>query len=354
MRRTILSGRRTVTILRRALRWHLAYLRGERPQPVAVGLFATSRCNLRCRMCGIWRDPSPRTLSYESLVKLVDAVADGCCYFSFSGGEPLLVRDIERMVAYASARTPYVHLVSNGLLLTPEKCRNLARAGLDEISLSLDGGEAWHDRVRGEEGSHRAVLEAAAVLREHSPGVRVVLNTVLFPGAVDQARIAVVTARRLGMLIKIQPVNRHYEFPGAAGVPDRLDFSRNDKRELRAFVDECVRDRRVVNSRYYLRKIPEYFAGRLECPPIHPRCRLPYFFLEANPHGAVSPCMFATGWESPVTIDDLATEPGRRRWHNLQDRLTACRLCEQTMFICYWEPLIQFPLDSFLKLGLRG
>lgn len=198
------------------------------------------------------------------------------------------------------------------------------------------------------------MLAAVDCLREHAPEIEIVLNTVLFPGAVEQARAAIGTARGLGTLIKIQPVNRHYEFPGAEGKTEKTDFSLVDGEELLSFIDECVRDRCVVNSHYYLRKIPEYFAGRLDCPPIHPRCRLPFFFLEANPHGFVSPCMFATGWESGVTIDDLGTPSGRRCWRLLQDRLTSCRLCEETMFICYWEPMIHFPLMHFLKYGVPG
>lgn len=354
MRRFILSGRRAPAVIRRALRWHLSYLRGGRPGPIAVGVYVTSLCNLSCRMCGIRRDPEPKSLSYQDLVRLVDAVKTGCCYFSFSGGEPLLVGEIERMVAYAAARIPYVHLVSNGLLVTPERCRSLAASGLDEISLSLDGEEEWHDRVRGRAGSHRAVLAAVDCLREHAPGMGVVLNTVLFPEAVGQARAAVRRARDLGVPIKIQPVNRHYEFAGAAGQPEELDFRQVDEEELRSFIEECVRDRRVVNSRYYLKKIPDYFAGRLECGPIRPRCRLPYFFLEANPHGFVSPCMFATGWESGVSIAELAAPEGRRRWRRLQDGLARCRLCEETMYICYWETMIQFPATNFFRYGVLG
>lgn len=349
----MISGRRLLAVGGRVLKWHLRYFLGGRPPPVAVGLFTTSLCNLSCRMCGIWRDPEPQTLSYGDLVRLVDAVSPVCCYFSFSGGEPLLVKDIGRMVAYAAARIPYVHLVSNGLLVNPERCRELAAAGLDEISLSLDGEEAWHDRVRGEEGSRRAVLEAIGCLREHAPGIGIVLNTVLFPGAVDQARAAVRVARELSAQIKIQPVNRHYEFPGADGRPEELDFSRRDEKELLSFIGECLQDRRVVNSPYYLRRIPDYFRGRLTCPPIHPRCRLPFFFLEANPRGLASPCMFATGWEEGVAIGELVTPSGRRRWRRLQDQLTSCRLCEETMFICYWEPMISFPLSHLLKYGVR-
>ena len=354
MRKLVLSSRRLLTIGRHALNWHLRYYLGGRPPPMAVGLFTTSACNLNCRMCAIWRDPERRTLTYEQAAKLIDAVTPGCCYFSFSGGEPLLVKEIERMVAYASARIPYVHMVSNGLLVTPELCRRLAAAGLHEMSLSLDGEESWHDLVRGRPGCHAAVLAAVDCLRQNAPGIKIVLNAVLFPDAVAQARAAIEIARARGVLIKIQPVNRHFDFPGAASAPEEIDFNRVDEKGVKDFIEECLRARHVVNSPYYLRRIPDYFRGRLSCPPIHPRCRLPFFFLEGNAHGFVSPCMIATGWNSALTIEDLARPEGRRRYHCLQDNLTTCRRCEKTMFICYWEPMIHFPLSHFLRYGVFG
>jgi MoaA/NifB/PqqE/SkfB family radical SAM enzyme len=321
---------------------------------MAVGLFTTSACNLSCRMCSIWRDPERRSLAYEQAARLIDAVTPGCCYFSFSGGEPLLVPEIERMIAYAAARIPYVHLVSNGLLVDSERCRRLSAAGLHEISISLDGEASWHDQVRGRAGCQAAALAAIDCLRGNAPGIRIVLNAVLFPGAVAQARAAVALARARGVLIKIQPVNRHFDFPGAASAPEEIDFNRTDDREVEEFIGECLAAPHVVNSRYYLKRIPDYFRGRLSCPPIHPRCRLPFFFLEANAHGFVSPCMIATGWESELDIEEFGRPEGRRRYHRLQDSLTSCRRCEQSMYICYWEPMIHFPLMHFLKYRVLG
>jgi len=335
-----------------ALKWHLQYYLGKIPKPMVVGLFTTNRCNLKCSMCSIWRDKKKTTLSYDQLEKLVDAVTPGCCYFSFSGGEPLLVKDIDRMISYAAARIPYVHLVSNGMLLDTSMARRLKEAGLSEISLSLDGGKKWHNSIRGEEDSYDAVIEAVHCVKKVAPGMNIVLNTVLFPDAVEQARSAVSMAKDLGVFIKIQPVNPHFQFEGANNLPGDPDFSKVDNAGLDSLVAECLREKHVLNSKFYLKRIPSFFKGELAMPIIYPKCILPYIYLECNSYGNVSPCMVATGWESDITIEDICDPKKVGRYRRLQKRLEQCRKCEKTMFICCWEPMIHFPISHLIKYGL--
>ncbi len=354
MKAALLKNRKIGRIAFQALKWHLRYYGGRMPKPMAVGLFATNRCNLRCSMCTIWRDPGKATLSFDRLRRLVDLVTPGCCYFSFSGGEPLLVGDIDRMISYAAPRIPYIHLVSNGLLVDGPMARRLGQAGLSEISLSLDGDRDWHNAVRGAEDSYSAVIRAVDCLKTAAPKIKIVLNTVLFPSAVDQARKAVATAAELDVEIKIQPVNTHFQFPGVSAAPEKLDFSRIDHSLLESFIRECVGDKRVLNSRFFLRQIPSYFRGNLNMPAINPRCRLPYIYLECDPRGRVSPCMVATGWESGISIEDLEDPTEVRRYRDWQKTLESCRKCNKSMFICCWEPMIHFPISHFIKYGLKG
>jgi len=352
MKSVVLKGRKIPRIAWNALNWHFQYYRGGSPKPMAVGLFVTNLCNLSCAMCSIWRDRKKTTLSHDRLLKLVEAVTPGCCYFSFSGGEPLLVEGIDRMVAAAARRIPYIHLVSNGLLVTPELSRRLAKAGLAEISLSLDGDRQWHNAVRNNQAGYDAVIAAVGHLRIHAPSVKIVLNTVLFPTALGQARFAVKKAAELGVLIKLQPVSLHFRFECALNLPEEPDFAAVDYGDLNDFLKSCSRSGHVINSRFFLRHIPDYFQKRLRMPIIRPSCRLPYIYLECNSYGNVSPCMVSTGWESGVSIEDLFTSLGRQRYRELQRSLERCRKCDETMFICCWEPMIHFPLSHFIRYGL--
>jgi radical SAM protein with 4Fe4S-binding SPASM domain len=66
-------------------------------------------------------------------------------------------------------------MVTGGRGLTAEKARAAAAAGLQSVSVSIDGGEATHDRLRGVAGSHRSAREAAHHLRD--AGIPVAVNT---------------------------------------------------------------------------------------------------------------------------------------------------------------------------------
>jgi len=103
----------------------------------------TDRCNLRCAYCmpeePVWF-PRDEILSFEEILRVVRAlIPEGVRRFRITGGEPLLRRDVVRLVALL-AETPGVDdlsLTTNGLLLAPV-ARALADAGLRRINVSLD------------------------------------------------------------------------------------------------------------------------------------------------------------------------------------------------------------------------
>jgi MoaA/NifB/PqqE/SkfB family radical SAM enzyme len=77
----------------------------------------------------------------------------GLVYYSISEGEPTLVKDLPERLAYAANKIPYVHLVTNGSTMTKDLARCLNEKGIQEISISLDGLEEFHNTIRGVENS---------------------------------------------------------------------------------------------------------------------------------------------------------------------------------------------------------
>lgn len=353
MKKTVLNFKTLFPIAWHSLRWHVKFFATGKGFPLAGGIFLTNQCNLRCHMCSIWADKRKATLGLPQVREIVDACTPGLCYLSFSGGEPLLVKELMDMAAYASKKVPYTHLVTNGLLLDDAAARELARAGLSEISISLDGNREWHNRLRNSEKSFDAVLSAIESVKRAAPGIKITVNTVIFPDNVDQAREAVRLTGELKVLHKLQPVNRHFLFEESAAGQYRINFKDAALPEIRKFVRELKADERVVNSGLYLDKIPDYFGQKLSCPMIKPRCLLPHFFIEANAYGKVSPCMIATGWDKgrPVGpgLRETLASPG---YEAEKKALEPCRKCDSTMYICYWEPMAAFPISHFLKYSL--
>jgi MoaA/NifB/PqqE/SkfB family radical SAM enzyme len=337
-------------IISYTLKWHINYSLRKKNKPLIIGVFLTNRCNLRCSMCSIWRAPDKKELNLDDIKKIVNAVSPGCVYFSFSGGEPLLVKNIYEMIAYAALKIPYVHLVSNGILIDTDVARRLAKSGLSEISLSLDGDEKYHNNLRGDRHSFLKVIQAIENIRRNAPRINIVLNTVIFPGHLNQVRYVVELAKKLKIYAKVQPVNPHFYFSGMQDLPPEIEFEKVDRKEILDLTKYLLKNKCVLNSKFYLKNIPNYFAQNFYCPLVHPLCRLPYYFLEANPYRVVSPCMFGTGWEEGVSIEEYATLSDK--FVELQKKLETCRKCDESMYICYWEALINLPLKNFIKYNL--
>jgi cyclic pyranopterin phosphate synthase len=105
----------------------------------------TDRCNLRCAYCmpadGLDWLPGGQLLSDQEITRLIAiAVRDlGVLEVRFTGGEPLLRRGLEDIVAAASTLRPRprISLTTNGVGLDKRAAR-LARAGLDRVNVSLD------------------------------------------------------------------------------------------------------------------------------------------------------------------------------------------------------------------------
>ncbi len=150
----------------------------------------TDRCNLRCIYCmpsaGIRLLPHSQILSYEEIVRIAgEATALGIRKIRLTGGEPLVRRHIADLVA-ALKRVPgiaEVALTSNGILL-PGLARDLKRAGLDRINISLDTVDESTYRRITRCGELRAAL--AGIDAARAAGFRPIkINMVLLPGIND-------------------------------------------------------------------------------------------------------------------------------------------------------------------------
>ncbi len=145
--------------LQRAIRSARAILGSTlagRPTPLIVSWRLVNRCNLRCLYCQIPERPTEELTTDEVLETLRGLRALGTQHLNFTGGEALLRKDIDRILACA-ADLGFLHSLNSNGALVPDKIDALRR--LSMLSLSLDGAEQAHDAARGR-GSHRQVMRA--------------------------------------------------------------------------------------------------------------------------------------------------------------------------------------------------
>src|SRR5262245_9269158 len=113
-------------------------------QPVCVYLETTNRCNLLCTTCPrtyAELEP-PADMSWKLFTSIVDQIPNLQRAVLHGVGEPMLVRNLPRMVRYLKDRGTYVLFNTNGTLLNERNGRALIEAGLDELRVSLDASNA--------------------------------------------------------------------------------------------------------------------------------------------------------------------------------------------------------------------
>ncbi len=109
-------------------------------EPVCLYLEVTNRCNLLCTTCPrtyVELEP-PADMSFELFASIVDQVPTLQRAVLHGVGEPMLVKELPRMVRYLKDRGVYTLFNTNGTLLTERNGRALIDAGLDELRVSLD------------------------------------------------------------------------------------------------------------------------------------------------------------------------------------------------------------------------
>ncbi|MFE0179091.1 StsB family radical SAM/SPASM domain sactipeptide maturase [Streptomyces sp. NPDC059002] len=167
------------------LKW-LVYLPGRKPKVLTpdpqlsmVYYAITDGCNLRCPYCYASSEKClPGELSTGESLALVDQIADmGVQLLIFTGGEPMLRKDLFEIAEYARARGLTLNIITNGTMIRkPEIARRIADL-FQTVTMSMDGGTAeLHERTRGK-GTFARTSHALQLLNE--AGVTPVINHVI-------------------------------------------------------------------------------------------------------------------------------------------------------------------------------
>ncbi|MDP1761814.1 MAG: radical SAM protein, partial [Deltaproteobacteria bacterium] len=139
----------------------------------------TRRCNLACLHCraAAGSGPYPGELTTDEGIKLLDDLAAmGQVVVILTGGEPLLRDDIFDLAAYGTRKGHRMVMAVNGTLLTPAIAARLKAAGIQRLSISIDGGTALsHDRLRAVPGAYAGALAGIAACQ--AAGLPFQINT---------------------------------------------------------------------------------------------------------------------------------------------------------------------------------
>jgi uncharacterized radical SAM superfamily Fe-S cluster-containing enzyme len=106
--------------------------------PIVAQIVPTRRCNLACSYCNEYDDFSSPVGTTEMLRRVDRLAALGTTIITASGGEPLLHPDFTEIIRRVRGHGIIATVITNGYPLTQTTIRNLNRAGLDYMQVSID------------------------------------------------------------------------------------------------------------------------------------------------------------------------------------------------------------------------
>ena len=106
--------------------------------PILAQIVPIRRCNLDCGYCNEY-DKTSDPVPLATMLRRIDRLAElGTTIITLSGGEPTLHPDLDAIIERIRERGALATVITNGLLLTPERIERLNRAGLDYLQISID------------------------------------------------------------------------------------------------------------------------------------------------------------------------------------------------------------------------
>jgi MoaA/NifB/PqqE/SkfB family radical SAM enzyme len=252
-------------------------------RPLVISYEVTLSCNCNCRHCdlgGIRRgEKQLKPVDYANLTRLLNPPV-----VQISGGEPLLRQDIVDIIkAVKSNGSPYVILVTNGVLLNESNYLQLYEAGVNQFSVSLDFPDKRHDEFRRHQGLFQHLEQTIPQLANF--GYRdIILN-------------AAITKANLREILPLAEKSREWNVSISYSAYTALrtgdeEYSINSEEDLAALrqaIAELIELKKqtnhIANSKAVLLDTLKFFEQGYM-----PNCKAGISFFCVMPDGAFVPC----------------------------------------------------------------
>ena len=214
------------------------------PQPRLLTVAITAKCNLRCIGCRYGRDFMPgQQLPLKLVVDLLhDAKAAGFQKVRLYGGEPLLHRDLPKMIQVARGLGLIPYVTTNAVLLG-EKIDELYDAGLRSLTIGFYGTHGSYDQYVQRADSYDKMERGVARVRErHGMDVQMQINYLLSKQSCSLRSLneALNFCKRYQTQFQVDIV--HYSLPYfTEGVDRELQFTLADRERLEQIVGELLK-----------------------------------------------------------------------------------------------------------------
>lgn len=345
--------------------------------PIYVHYGITHRCNLNCRMCGLWKLGDQKTeLTLPQIQQLAKNLGKlGTAAISLGGGEPFLRPDLPEIITAFRDQGIEVRVLTNGLVKNEELIQRVLDTGLRHISISLDTLQAEvQDDVCNRPGAWKEIIEAVRFWADKLRPRRGlgVLNCVVSKLNFRMLPKMLQVAEAYGFFLSLVPIELHHYQEKDLGCRDSfsdMPFQPEDHRELRNIFAQLSEAKsqghsHLFNSTPYLHYIQEYLTGQ----PLHGFvCRAGALSFSVSPEGRYSMCHYYSGLghraQAPAPRHETvisAADPGFVDWYRRSHVATVTSLTARPCHSCFrpcWQEInlaFTHPVAFFEALHLQS
>ena len=260
-------------------------------------------CNAACEHCSFFTaidDKTRKTMNLEQCKKVISNAQElGVSVFNFVGGEPLMRKDLPSIIGSVDKDISSTVLFTNGWFLV-ERARELRRAGLDSVYISIDSAENdMHDNFRHKKGLFERAIKGIAEAKRlgMSTGISCTITPESYAGGEFDKIV------ELGKKIGIHEVLAFDALP-AGRYKKRADLTTEA-----TWIDELIRSaKRYSEMDGYPGVIAHaYMTSHMS---VGCSCGTSYFYV--SPYGDITSCDF-----NSVKVGNVLKEPLYRIWDRL-------------------------------------
>lgn len=298
-------------------------LAGEERFPLVLMLEPLHACNLTCSGCGRIReyaDTFKLQMSVEECLESIDEC--GAPIVSICGGEPLIYRELDELIAKTLERRKHIYLCTNGVFLR-KKLPSLRPSSRLFINVHIDGMETTHDKIVEREGVFAETVRGIEAAK--AAGFRVCTNTTVYKET-DMHEVAVLFDYLTSLGVDGFMLSPAYGYEAVQKTnpenAEQLFMSRDEIKAKFRQAQKLLSGARLVTSPIYL----EFLRGEREFP-----CA-----AWANPTRNVR------GWKGPCY---LITDTHYATYRELVEKTAWDQIgpghdprCEHCMVHCGFEP----------------
>ena len=300
----------------------------------------TRRCNLHCKHCYIEaedHDYSNELSTAEAENMIEDLAQMKVPVLLFSGGEPLIRKDIFHLGAMAAERGLRPVISSNGTLIDESVARKIKQAGFQYVGISIDGAPATHDEFRNKAGAFEQAIKGIRACQSQGikTGIRFTVNRY------NQADLP-----RIFEIIEEEKIPRfcmyHLVYAGRGQEMIDMDTNWDEKRAILDMVSKKTLDLHqhgveveILTTDNHADGIYLYNSIKANDPnradevihllQMHGGCSAGTKFANVDAQGNVHPCQF---WQD-YSVGNVREQPFSQIWNSDDELMVKLRVKEQ-------------------------